>query len=260
MKTLRKSLSRAWVSAPLVFVLFVLVWHFWIVLFDVSRFVVPPPREVLDGLVMVLTRGDTYQHLWFTVQGSAYGFALAALVGIFLGVLIGKLPALEQALNPFIVATQVVPKIAFVPLFILWFGFGVESKVFIAMLLSFFPMFTATVFGIKSVPRGHKDVMKSCGGGKFQMFRKLEMPSALPNILSGMEVGIVFAVIGAIVAEYLGGSKGLGYLAISRLNALQVAELFGVIIVMTIMGYTLYLIILWARRVATPWHESVRRD
>src|SRR3546814_5229112 len=106
-----------------------------------------------------------------------------------------------------------MPKVALVPLFIVWFGFGPSSKVVMAAVLAFFPIMTNTILGIKSVDRGHRDVMISLNASRWQTLRELELPTALPYILTGAEIGIVLAVIGAIVGEYLGGSEGLGHLA-----------------------------------------------
>lgn len=257
---MRNQLRSAWITTPLLLAAFFVGWHSWVTLFGVSEFVVPLPVDVALSLADVVQDGDMYGHLWFTIRGSVYGFLAAAVFGVTLGVVLGRLPALERALRPFIVSSQVVPKVAFVPLFIFWFGFGIESKVVIAMLLSFFPIFTNTILGMKSVSRSHKDVMLANAASSWQVFRSLEFPSSLPYIMSGFEVGIVFAVIGAIVAEYLGGSSGLGHLAIRSLNALQVDRLFAVIFIMTVMGYGLYLLVVGAKRFAIPWHESVQRD
>lgn len=119
---------------------------------------------------------------------------------------------------------------AFVPLFVVWFGFGMTSKVIVAAVLAFFPILTNTVLGVKSIDGGHRDVMTSLTASRMAVFRRLELPSALPYILAGMEVGIVLAVIGAIVGEYLGGDSGLGYLLISKMNAYETDGLFAVMI------------------------------
>jgi NitT/TauT family transport system permease protein len=185
------------------------------------------------------------------------GFAFALLFGVGLAALLGRLPWLERALMPFVVALQVVPKVALVPLFILWFGFGPGSKVIVAAVLAFFPIFTNTLLGVKSVERGHRDVMDSLNAGRWHSLWLLELPSALPYVLAGMEVGIVLAVIGAVVGEYLGGSEGLGHLAVATLNAFQVDALFAVILLLTVMGFGLWLLVVLLRRAVIPWHESV---
>ena len=156
-------------------------------------------------------------------------------------------------------ATQVVPKVALVPLFILWFGFGPESKIIIAAVLAFFPILTNTMLGVKSVDCGHRDVMTVLNASRWDAFITMELPSSLPAIVAGMEVGIVLAIIGAVVGEYLGGSTGLGHLAVASLNDFKVGMMFAVIILLTLLGFALYMVIGLLRRLLTPWHESAVR-
>jgi NitT/TauT family transport system permease protein len=126
-----------------------------------------------------------------------------------------------------------------------------------AAVLAFFPVMTNTIIGIKSVERGHRDVMTSLNASRWQSLREVELQASLPFILTGMEVGIVLAIIGAIVGEYLGGSNGLGYMAVAALNAFDVPGMFAVIIILTVMGFLLYALVVLLRRFVTPWHESV---
>jgi NitT/TauT family transport system permease protein len=247
-----------WLTPPLLIVGFFAAWELYVAVFRVSRFILPPPTRVWTAFVVLLGEERTLRHTLITVEETLAGFAIAIVVGVGLGTLLGKLRWLEQALNPFVVATQVVPKVALVPLFILWFGFGITSKVVIAAVLAFFPILTNTVLGVKSIDAGHRDVMDSLNARRWDTFWNLELPSALPYILTGMEVGIVLATIGAVVGEYLGGSEGLGSLAVATLNALQVDTLFAVILLLTLIGLALYLGILWLRRLLIPWHESVQ--
>ena len=255
MRLLRKRIT--WITTPALIILFIAGWHFYVVWFDVSKFILPTPGSVVDGLVELFDTPSTYRHTWITVYETLAGFAIATVIGIGLGAVLGKVRWLEQALNPFIIATQVVPKVALIPLFILWFGFGPESKIVISAIIAFFPILTNTLLGVKSVDFGHKDIMISLNASKWQTFLLLEFPSALPAILTGMEVGIVLAIIGAVVGEYLGGSEGLGYLAIATLSAYKVNMLFAVIILLTAVGFVLYAAVAGIRRFAIPWHESV---
>jgi NitT/TauT family transport system permease protein len=185
------------------------------------------------------------------------GFAVALVVGTVLGFLMGRSQLLETIANPFVIATQVVPKVALVPLFILWFGFGPTSKVAIAAMLAFFPILTNTAFGVRSVPPSMQEMMSSLGATKWQRFRKLDVPYTLAYVLTGAEIGVVLATIGAIVGEYLAGDRGLGRYAVNLQNSLQVPELYGAIIIMTLLGFVLYVAVAGLRRVLIPWHESV---
>jgi len=254
MKILRR---LGWLTAPLIFIAFLVGWKLYVELFGVSRFILPPPEQVGRAFIELVLGKTTGMHAGITLYETVMGFLFALLFGVSLGAILGKVPWLERALMPFVVALQVVPKVALVPLFILWFGFGPGSKVIVAAVLAFFPIFTNTLLGVKSVDHGHRDVMESLNAGRFKTFWLLEFPSALPYLLAGMEVGIVLAVIGAVVGEYLGGSEGLGHLAVATLNAFQVDALFAVILLLTVMGFGLWLLVVLLRRAVIPWHDSV---
>lgn len=250
----------SWVATPLILVVLIVIWEAYVRVFEVSPFVLPPPGAVWDSLVTLLGEPKTYVNLWVTLAETVIGFAIAVVVGITLGAFLGKIRWLEQTLNPLIVGLQVMPKVALIPLFIVWFGFGMTSKIVLAAVLAFFPIMTNTILGIKSVERGHRDVMKALNAGRWATFRDLELPNALPFILTGMEVGIVLATIGAIVGEYLGGSQGLGYMAVATLNAFDVNGMFAVILILTVLGLMLYFAVVFLRRFITPWHEAVQID
>jgi NitT/TauT family transport system permease protein len=244
-------------STPLLTIAFLAVWKGYVHWYDVSPFILPPPEAVILGLYHLMQEDGIFNHIGVTLLETLLGFLFASVIGIGLGVILGKVPWLERTLNPFVVATQVIPKIALVPLFIVWFGFGLTSKVVIAAVLAFFPILTNTLLGIKSLDAGHKDVMASINASRWDTFWALDLPSSLPYILTGMEVGIVLATIGAVVGEYLGGNEGLGHLAVDTMAAFEVDLLFGVIVLLTILGFGLYLCVVGLRRILTPWHESV---
>ena len=248
-----------WITTPALLLAFVLAWHVYVSATNVSAFILPAPADVWSSWLELLGSPRAGAHTGWTVYATVFGFGCALVIGVGLGVVIGRVPWLEATLNPFIVATQVVPKVALVPLFVVWFGFGVTSKVIIAAVLAFFPILTNTVLGVKSIESGHRDVMTSLDAGRWQVFRQLELPSALPFILTGMEVGIVLAIIGAIVGEYLGGNTGLGAMLIAKMNAFETDALFAVIIQMTLLGFLFYFVIGMLRRVLVPWHRSGER-
>lgn len=247
-----------WFTTPAILVLFFLVWKAYVVLSGVSAFVLPPPENVLIALGKDLSDPVTFAHLLTTLHEIMLGFALAVFVGVLVALALAKVPIMERVLNPFIVALQVVPKVALIPLFVVWFGFGSTSKVIVAGVLSFFPIFMNTLLGLKSISTGNREVMEACNGTRLQTFFKLELPSSLPYTLAGMEMGIVFATIGAVVGEFLGGNSGLGYLTISRLNSFQIEGLFSAIVILTALGFILYSIVVMIKRLAIPWHDSVR--
>jgi NitT/TauT family transport system permease protein len=247
-----------WVSTPVMLLLVLVVWELAIRVFGVSPYVLPEPGTVLTTLADVAVRADTWGHALTTVTETVVGFCLALVLGVAMGVLLGKVTWLELASRPLIVASQVVPKVALIPLFVIWFGFGMSSKIIMAMLLSFFPIMLNVLLGVRSVDQGHKDVMRSLDASRWETFRHLELKSMLPYVFAGMEVGIVLALIGAIVGEYLGGSEGLGYMVVASLNALDGPQLFAVIILLSFLGSVLFFAVAGLKRLFIPWHESVQ--
>jgi len=246
-----------WVSTPVMLAALVGVWELVIRVFDVSPYVLPEPSTVAGALGDLVRQASTWNHVLTTTTETLVGFAIALVLGVAMGVVLGKVSWLELATRPLIVASQVVPKVALIPLFVIWFGFGMNSKIIMAMLLSFFPIMLNVLLGVRSVDQGHKDVMRSLDAGRWATFRHLELKSTLPYVFAGMEVGIVLALIGAIVGEHLGGSKGLGYLVVTSLNALDAPKLFAVIVLLSVLGSALFFAISALKKVFIPWHQSV---
>lgn len=247
-----------WISTPLLLVAVVGLWKLLTVSFGISRFVLPPPETVAKALVTLATRPETWLvHARTTMVEAVVGFAIALVSGVVVGAVLGRILWLERAVRPVVVALQVVPKVALIPLFVIWFGFGMTSKIIIATILAFFPIMLNVLLGVRSVDPGHRDVMRSLDAGRWATFRSLEFHSTLPYVFAGMEVGIVFSVIGAIVGEYLGGSEGLGYMVVVSLNALNAPQLFAVIILLAGLGSVLFFAVNGAKRLMIPWHESV---
>jgi NitT/TauT family transport system permease protein len=246
-----------WISTPIILVLVVLLWKACIAVFDLSPFVLPQPEKVAGGMKELVESPGFWGHVQTTLTETLVGFVIALVAGVAIGAVLGRIAWLERALRPVIVASQVVPKVALVPLFIVWFGFGMTSKIVIAALLAFFPIMLNVMLGVRSVDPGQRDVMRSLNASRMQTFWRLEYHSTLPYVIAGMEIGIVFAIIGAVVGEYLGGNKGLGYLIVSSLNALNAEQLFAVIVVLTLLGFALFLAVVGLKRFLIPWHESV---
>ncbi len=247
----------AWISSFALLLVLLGGWQAYVSLFEISAFILPSPVAVLVSWFDMLQTRSLWIHTWITVAETLAGFFFAVIFGVIVGAILGKWPKLEQILNPFIVTTQVVPKVAIVPLFVLWFGFGMTSKIVVAGLLAFFPILTNTILGVKSVSLGHRDVMITLNASRLQTFLQLELRSALPYILSGMEMGIVLAIIGAVVGEYLGGNQGLGNLAVKEMNSYDTTRLFAVIIHLSVVGFAFYAAMVALRRIFIPWHESV---
>ncbi len=247
----------AYYTTPLILLAAIGLWELYVRTSDISPFVLPSPLAVGEAFGEQITDGYVWrEHIWTTLKEILLGLSLAIVVGVSLGFLMGKYQLFDRVLRPFIVGTQVIPKVALIPLFILWFGFGSTSKVVTAALLAFFPLLVNTAFGVRSVQRGMHDLMTTLGGTRRERFLKVELPHTMAYILAGMELAVVQATIGAIVAEYLGGDRGLGRYAVNLQSQLQVDKLFGAILMMAIFGFVLYTIVTSLRRILIPWHES----
>jgi NitT/TauT family transport system permease protein len=250
-----------WISTPLLLIAIVVAWKLYVSYSDISEYVVPTPEDAWASLVELLREPSTWTvHLWITLLETLVGFAIAVVTGIAVGAVLGRVYWLELALRPIIVALQVVPKVALIPIFVILFGFGVASKIVTAAILAFFPIMLNVMLGVRSVSAGHREVMRSLDAGRWQTFRHLDFPSTLPYVFAGMEVGIVFALIGAIVGEYLGANEGLGNLVVVSLNALDAPRLFAVIILLAALGSVLYFGVTGLKRLMIPWHESVQQN
>ncbi len=247
------------VTTPGIVVVFVIAWAILSGAGKISPLVLPSPRAVLDAFVTDVGQGYVWTHgVLITLEETVLGFALGLAGGLILGYFMGKYVLVNSIASPFVIASQVVPKVALMPLFILWFGFGVTSKIAISAMLSFFPILTNVALGVRSVPPPMNEMLTSFNSSRWQRFRKLEAPSVLPYMLAGCEVAIVLSLIGAVVGEYLGGTDGLGSLVIAAQSQLNIADLYSTILLMTLLGFLLYSIVALGKRVLIPWHESVR--
>ncbi|MCR2763066.1 ABC transporter permease [Microbacterium sp. zg.B48] len=246
-----------WIVTPSLVVIIVVAWWAIVTLLNVNPFIFPPPQAVGASFIQLLSEPRTWAAVVVTVSEVIIGFVIAVVCGVVVGVVLGKVQWLELSLRPLIVIAQVAPKVAFVPLFVIWFGFGLTSKVVLAALLAFFPIMLNVLLGVRSVEQGHREVMQSLNASRRQTFLQLDMRSLQPYLFAGMEVGIVLATIGAIVGEYLGGNNGLGNMVVSAMNSLDAARTFALILLLSIIGLVLYLIVNEAKRFVIPWHESV---
>jgi NitT/TauT family transport system permease protein len=250
-----------WISTPLLLIAIIAVWKIYTVVSGISEFVIPAPESAWASLVELVRDPETWTvHVWITLFETVVGFVIAVVSGVAIGAVLGRIFWLELALRPIIVALQVIPKVALIPIFVILFGFGVTSKVIIAAILAFFPIMLNVMLGVRSVDPGHREVMRSLGASRLQTFRHLDFHSTLPYVFAGMEVGIVFALIGAIVGEYLGANEGLGNLVVVSLNALDAPQLFAVIILLAAMGSVLYFAVTGVKRLMIPWHDSVNQS
>lgn len=245
-----------WVTTPLILALFLVGWTLYIDWTGLSRFVLPKPAAIFIALWDLLHAGFFWKAFRVTVTEILIGFAMAVALGAGLGIALGKSRLAERVAGPFIVFSQVTPKVALMPLFLLWLGFGMQSKIAIVVLLSFFPIMKSTMLGVRSIGEDQRALFAVIRASRWKRIWSLEIPAVLPYLLTGIETASVLAVTGAIVGEYLGGNEGLGALVVQTLQSLQVEAMFATIMALAVFGFLFYGAISAVRRLLVPWHES----
>jgi NitT/TauT family transport system permease protein len=233
-----------------------IVWEFGVRFGNVPAYLLPPPTAVLASLV-----NDwkvIYLNVFPTVIAILGGFALSVVIGIPLATIIVFSRFAERMLYPPMIASQAIPKVAVAPLFIVWMGFGVMPKIWIAFLIAFFPVVIDTVIGLRSVQPEMLQLGRSMGGGTLRVFLKLRLPNALPNIFAGLKVAITLAVVGAITGEFVGSQSGLGYLLTSASGQMDTALVFAVLVTISVIATILFMIIEAVEKLVIPWHSSMR--
>ena len=238
-----------------VFLLAIGIWKGLTSLFHIPSFLLPPPEDVFFEYISLLMNGLLLKHTYVTLYETITGFLAGAAIGMLLGYPLAKSRKLERILSPYIVAAQTAPKIALAPLIVIWLGFGLSSKFFLVALIVFFPIFVNMITGMRSVDMNLLELMKSTGASKFDIFKKIEMPSSLPMLFAGFKTGITLAVIGAVVGEFVGANAGLGYLTIYAAGLMDTTQVFVAILQLTVLGIVLYALVSFIGKKLMPWHE-----
>jgi len=242
------------VLIPAVFVVVVTLWEIVIHQWEVPAYVMPAPSAVLRALINMKFLDNTL----YTLTEAMLGFVVASTLGVIIGGLIAQFPLVEKTLYPYLIAIQTTPKVAIAPLFIIWFGFGMTSKVVIAATVSFFPVLVNVISGLKATDPERIELMRSLRASRWQIFWMVKFPSALPIIFAGLNIAIIFSLLGAIVGEFLGSRQGLGN-AIMQMNVnLDTAGVFASLFVLSSVGIGLHLLMSTIERKLLFWTEQSR--
>jgi NitT/TauT family transport system permease protein len=230
------------ILSPLVLIALIGGWYFITKEFAIPAFILPPPSDVWRSLVYGLSMGPFdaagfWYHAGVTLWEALLGFLIGSTVGIVLGFAIAYSRLFEKLALPYIVGFQALPKVALAPLFVIWFGFGVEGKVVITSVITFFPLLVNSMAGYHAVEPDRIDLARSCNASNFQILRKIILPSALPFLFAGLNVASVLAILGAIVGEFVGARSGLGTLLMQYNQALQIAPMFAILFILGLIGY-----------------------
>lgn len=228
--------------SPAILVALLAAWWLGTDVLGAPAYIIPAPEQVLQALLHGLTRAPwDHAGLWYhtgiTVWEALLGFAIGSAAGAFLGIALAHWPILGKSWYPYIVGFQSLPKVALAPLMVVWFGFGIEGKVFITAVMTFFPVLVNMMAGYLAVEPERIELARSCNASEWQLLSKIIVPSCLPFLFAGLGVASVLSIIGAVVGEFAGASAGLGMLLMQYNQSLEIAPLFAVIVLLGVIGF-----------------------
>lgn len=238
----------------------ILGWEFWVASGAVSDTLVAPPSQVAGALYQGVIQGTMWRDIWVTVQEVVMGFLIGSAIGIVIGSLLGEFVFVDRVMRPYVIAFQSIPKVAVAPLVIIWLGYDLASKVAIASLIAFFPVLINTLAGIRATPTEHSELMKAYGGSRLQTFLYVKTRNALPFVFAGLNVAATLAVIGAVVGEFLGSDRGLGYVIMAAGMSLNMGTVFAAIVLLAVMATSLSMLIQFAERKIIFWRGDDRNN
>jgi NitT/TauT family transport system permease protein len=241
--------SRPWVPVVLAFVVFVVVWKAMVVIGGLPPFILPPPETVAERFVSAWLDGTVWPHFVTTLVEIALGLVAGVALALVAGYALARSALFERLASPYLVAAQAIPILALAPLLVLWFGNGLASKVVICAVIVFFPVAIATMVGIRSVDARLLELGRSLRATDRQLLTTIEIPAALPSIFGGLRVGVTLAVVGAVVGEWAGASRGLAVLLnLARGSLFDIPLMFATLVTIALVGVALYLIVVVLER------------
>ncbi len=238
-------MRRDYLASCLLGLLCLLAWEVVVARFHPSPLVLPAPSVIAVSLWKGLVSGFLWPHIVLTTVEALLGLLLGACLGFMGGVALGESPRLRRIFMPFVVMSQVIPKLALAPLFIVWFGFGTLPTVIMTALICFFPLLENTVTSMQQVDPQRLELFRMLRASSWQTLLRLKIPSGLPSIMAGFRVAVVLAWVGAVVAEFIGASRGLGALIIGAQGSMDTSLMFAVLVVITVLGLASYKAAQW---------------
>ena len=248
---------RAWAAPATILLGIVVLWELWVQVWDIPKWQLPSPSEI--GRELAASRSLLLEHTLVTLEEIVLGFIAALTSGLVLATAIAYSRILERSVYPIVIASQTVPIIAIAPLLLIWVGYGIAPKVIVVALICFYPIAVNTVDGLKAVDPDMVNMMKTLGASRWQVFTKLQMPTAMPYMFSGIKVGISVSVIAAVIGEWVGASAGLGYLITYSQPLFLTARVFAAIVVLSAMGISLFVLASVVERMMLPWYYTEKR-
>lgn len=252
--------KAGWLLLPFSLAAGVAIWALVAQATALPAFILPSPGLVWQRFLAAAADGSLVRHGWVTLQEVLLGLFFGVLAASSLGYVLAKSRRLERALAPYVVASQSVPIVAIAPLLVIWFGPGLFSKVLICSLIVFFPVLINTVVGLHSVPDDLRDLMRSLRASRWQTFRLLELPASMPVFLGGLRIGATLAVIGAVVGEFVGADRGLGFLINVGRGQYDTALVFVAVFVLIGLALLLYGLVVWLEKRLLWWRKASKSE
>ncbi|MGV3679956.1 MAG: ABC transporter permease [Acidovorax sp.] len=250
------ALQARLMAAALLLVLLA-AWEFTVRRSGLSALVLPAPSAVAAALWNGVATGYFWPHVRATLSALLLGLVGGGAAGLLMGVALAESVLLERVLRPYVVVSQVVPKLALAPLFVLWFGFGIVPTALITALICFFPLMENTLTGLKHVDPSRLQLFRMLGATRGQTLLRLKLPVALPFILAGLRMAVVLALVGAVVGEFIGASHGLGAVVIASQGMMDTALMFAALFLIALIGLVLYqATLLLERWLLTPYTDN----
>jgi NitT/TauT family transport system permease protein len=237
------------------FVGLIALWEVSTRAFGIPDYILPPPSQIAVSLYKGIASGLLVYHFSITAFQTLSAFFIAATLGITIGTLVTQFKILDLVVFPWIVSIQTLPKVAIAPLIIVWAGYGIQSKVIIATLSALFPVLVNTIVGMRSCDQGKLDLMRSLQASRWVTFRKVQLPNALPFIFAGLNVSVIFAILGSIVGEFVGSRAGLGNQILEANVQFNVALIFAILTILGLFGLTLSTIVRAVQRRVLFWNQ-----
>lgn len=240
--------------SPAILVTLLAAWWLASHVLGAPAYVVPPPEDVFNATVSGLSRApwdkaSYWYHAGVTVWEALLGFAIGSALGATIGLALSHWPLLGKSSYPYIVGFQSLPKVALAPLMVVWFGFGIEGKIFITAIITFFPVLVNVMAGYNAVEPERIELARSCNASEWHLLTKIIIPSCLPFLFAGLGVASVLSILGAVVGEFVGARSGLGMLLMQYNQSMEIAPLFAVILLLAVIGFLMnYLVGLFERR------------
>lgn len=234
-------------------IVLVVAWEIAVDAFRVPGYIVPAPSRILEAFQRGFARRIYPPHLWATLEAMVAGYAIGTTLGILLGALIAEFKLVERVVYPYVVSLQSLPKIALAPLFVMWFGYGLTSKVVTVALICFFPLMVNTMTGLLSTQRDRLDMVRTMTATRWQLFRHVKLPSAAGHVFAGLQVAVVLSLIGALVAEFVGADRGLGNLIQISQSNMDTAGVFTVLVILAVIGMVATALVRWIHRRVVFW-------